>query len=56
MLNIGTWLFGDTVDSRAEERKLKRGLDHLVAAEYYKNIQRLRNQPQGPPAAKIGRI
>jgi hypothetical protein len=42
--------------SRAEERKLKRGLDHIVAAEYYKHIQRLRSQPQGPPAAKIGRI
>lgn len=50
------WPFGDMVDSRAEERKLKRGLDHLVAAESYRHVQRLRSQPQEPPAAKTGRI
>lgn len=44
------------VDSRTEERKLKRGLDALVVSEYCKHIQRLGNQPQGPRAAETGRI
>lgn len=50
------WLFGDMADSRAEERELGRGPDHLVAAESYRHVQRLRSRPQGPSAAKTGRI